>query len=80
MRILRLKSEAEIVGSSKSIRHTKVEILHLKSCFLRNKEKNLTQIFERPLQLNYSVGVRDVFTLVMICIWHSNRQSRMSGV
>ena len=58
----------------KSIRHTKVEILRLKSCFLRMKE-NLTQIFERHFQLNYSVGVRDGFTLycLMICIWPANR-------
>ena len=34
-RVLRLKPEVQILGSSKSIRHTKVEILHLKSCFLR---------------------------------------------
>ena len=33
--------EVQILGSSKSIRHTKVEILHLKSCFLRNKETKL---------------------------------------
>ena len=73
-RVLRLKPEVQILGSSKSIRHTKVEILRLKSCFLRIKE-NLTQIFERHFQLNYSVGVRDGFTLfcLMIYIWHANR-------
>ena len=33
------------------------------------------QIFERHFQLNYSVDVRDGFTLVclMICIWRVNR-------
>ena len=33
------------------------------------------QIFERHFQLNYSLGVRDGFTLfcLMICIWHANR-------
>ena len=76
-RVLRLKPEAhaQILGSLKSIRHTKVEILHLKSCFFVTKQKNLTQIFERHFQLNYSVFVRDVFTLFcsMICILHSNR-------
>ena len=73
-RVLRLKPEVQILGSPKSIRHTKVEILRLKSCFLRMKE-NLTQIFERHFQLNYSVGVRDGFTLycLMICIWPANR-------
>ena len=75
-RVLRLKPEVQILGSSKSIRHTKVEILRLKSCFLRMKE-NLTQIFERHFQLNYSVGVRDGFTLfcLMICIWPFRPQS-----
>ena len=33
--------EVQILGSSKSIRHTKVEILRLKSCFLRKKETKL---------------------------------------
>ena len=74
-RVFRLKPEVQILGSSKSIRHTKVEILSLKSCFLRNKETNLTQIFEKHFQLNYSVGVGDVFMLfcLIICIWHANR-------
>ena len=36
-RVLRLKPEVQIRCSSKSIRHSKVEILRLKSCFLRNK-------------------------------------------
>ena len=40
-RVLRLKPEVQILGSSKSIRHTKVEILRLKSCFLRKKETKL---------------------------------------
>ena len=33
--------EVQILGSSKSIRYRKVEILRLKSCFLRMKETNL---------------------------------------
>ena len=39
------------------------------------KKKNLTQIFERHFQLNYSVSVRDGFTLfcLIICILHANR-------
>ena len=40
-RVLRLKPEVQILGSSKSIRHTKVEILRLKSCFIRKKETKL---------------------------------------
>ena len=42
--------------------------------FFVRKKQNLTQIFERFFQLNYSVGVRDGFTLfcLMICIWHAN--------
>ena len=40
-RVLRLKLEVQILGSSKSIRHTKVEILRLESCFLRKKETKL---------------------------------------
>ena len=55
-----LKPEVQILGSLKSIRHAKVEILRLKSCFLRKKEtKKKTQIFKRHFQMNYSVGVRD---------------------
>ena len=40
--------------------------------FFVRKKPNLTQIFERHFQLNYSVSVRDGFTLfcLMICIWH----------
>ena len=37
-RVLRLKLEVQILGSLKSIRHTKVKIFRLKSCFLRKKE------------------------------------------
>ena len=40
-RVLRLKPEVQILGSSKSILHTKVEILRLKSRFLRKKETKL---------------------------------------
>ena len=40
-RVFRLKPEVQILGYSKSIRHTKVEILRLKSCFLRKKETKL---------------------------------------
>ena len=53
-RVLRLKPEVQILGSSKSIRHTKVEILRLKSCFrLRKKETkfhtNLWKTFSNEL-------------------------------
>ena len=34
-------AEVQILGSLKSIRHTKVEIPRLKSCFLRKKETKL---------------------------------------
>ena len=66
---------SEILGSSKIIRHTKVEILRLNHLFFERKKRNFTQIFERHFQLNYSVGVRDGFTLVclVICIWCVNR-------
>ena len=57
-RVLRLKPEVQILGSSKNIRHTKVEILHLKSCFLRSNETKLMQIFERHFQLNYRTAWR----------------------
>ena len=40
-RVLGLKPEVQILRSSRSIRHTKVEILRLKSCFLRKKETKL---------------------------------------
>ena len=41
-RVLRLKPEVQILGSLKIIFfHTKVEVLHLKSYFLRNKETKL---------------------------------------
>jgi len=42
--------------------------------FFVTKKQNLTQIFEKHFQLNYSVSVRDVFTLfcLMICIWQAN--------
>ena len=40
-RVFRLKPEVQVLGSSKSIRQTKVEILRLKSCFLRKKETKL---------------------------------------
>ena len=72
-RVLRLKPEVQILGSSKSIRHTKVEIIRLKSCFLRKKETKLHANLWKTF-LNYSVGVRDGFTFVclMICIWRVN--------
>ena len=74
-RVLTLKPEVQILCSSKSFRHTKVESPRLKSCFLVRDKQNLTQIFERHFQLNYSVGVRDGFTLfcLMICICRANR-------
>ena len=51
--VLRLKPEVQILVSSRSIHHTKVEILHLKSCFLHKKETklhaNLWKIFSNEL-------------------------------
>ena len=75
-RVLRLKPEVQILGSSKSIRHTKVEIPRLKSCFLRKKETKLNANHWKRFSTELSVGVRDDgFTLfcLMICIWHANR-------
>ena len=40
-RDLRLKPEVQILGFSKSIRHTKVAIFRPKSCFLRKKKTKL---------------------------------------
>ena len=52
-KVLRLKPEVQILGSSKSILHTKVEILHLKSRFLCNKgtklNSNLWKAFSTEL-------------------------------
>ena len=42
-RVLRLKPEVHILGSLRSIRHTKVEILRLKSYFLHKKETKLSR-------------------------------------
>ena len=36
--------------------------------FFVRKKQNFTQIFERHFQMNYSVGVRDGFTLVCLMI------------
>ena len=44
------------MGSLKSILHTKVEILHLKSCFLRSKETKLNAA---------SHGVRSVLVTIL---------------
>ena len=51
-RVLRLKPEVQILGFSKSIRHSKVEILHLKSSFLRDKEE--VQILGFSKSIRYS--------------------------
>ena len=59
----------QILCSSKSFRHTKVEIPRLKSYFPRKRDQNLTQIFERHFLLNYSVGVCDGFTLFCLMIF-----------
>ena len=72
-RVVRLKPEVHILGSSKSIRHTKVEILHQKSCFLRKKETklnaNLWRVFSTELFCRRSWW----FHVVSRCIWHANR-------
>ena len=74
-RVLTLKPEVQIPCSPKSVRHTKVEIFIWNHVFFVIKKQNVTQIFERHFQLNYSVGVRDGFTLfcLMSCIWHAKR-------
>ena len=74
-RVLGLKPEVQILRSSRSIRHTKVKFFVWNHVFFERKKQNFTQIFERHFQMNYSVGVRDGFTLVcsMICIWRVNR-------
>ena len=36
-----VETRVQILGFSKSISYSKVEILHLKSCFLRDKETKL---------------------------------------
>ena len=75
-RVVRLKPEVHILGFSKSIRHTKVEILQQKLCFLRTNETKLNaNLWRVSFQLNYFVGVRDGFTFfcLTICIWHANR-------
>ena len=71
-RVLRLKPEVQILGSSKSIRHTKVEILRLKSCFLRKKETKLNANLWKTFSTE--VFCRNGFTLFcsMICIWRAN--------
>ena len=46
-RVLTLKPEVQILCSSKSFRHTKVEIPRLKSYFPRKRDQNLTQIFKK---------------------------------
>jgi len=73
--VLRLKAEVQILGSSKSVRHTKVEILRLKSCFLHKKETKLSRKINLWKTFFVVVGVRDCFTLIclMICIWRVNR-------
>ena len=74
-RVLRLKPEVQILGSSKSIRHTKVEVLRLKSCFLRKKETklnaNLWKAFSTELFCRRSWWFHVI--CLMICIWHANR-------
>ena len=64
-RVLRLKPEVHVLGSSRSIHHTKVEILRLKSCFLHTKETKLS----RKINLwktFFFVGVRDSFTFFLV--------------
>ena len=73
-RVLRLKPEVQILRSSKSIRHTKVEILRLKSCFLRKKETklhaNLWKTFSNELFCRRSWWFH--VALLMICISRVN--------
>ena len=71
--------EVQILVSSKIIFFIqKYKFFVWNHIFFVAKKQNLTQIFERHVQLNYSVGVRDVFTLfcLMICTWHAKRGKR----
>ena len=61
-RVLRLKPEVHILGSPRSIRHTKVEILRLKSYFLHKKETKLS----RKMKDIFFVGVRNSFTFFLV--------------
>ena len=64
-RVLRLKPEVQILGSSKRICHTKKFFPRNHVFFIRNKQ-NFRQIFERHFQMNYSVRIHDGFTLVCL--------------
>ena len=68
-------AEVQILGSLKSILHTKVEIPRLKSCFLRKKETklnaNLWNAFSSELFCRRSWWFHDV--LLNNCILHTNR-------
>ena len=76
-RVLVLKPEVQILGSSKSIRQTKVEILRLKSCFLRKKETklhaNLWKTFSNELFCWRSWLFHVKLFSLMICIGRVNR-------
>ena len=75
-RVLRLKPKVQILGSSKSIRHTKVAILRLKSCFLRKKETklhaNLWKAFSTELRCRRSWW----FDVVLLNDLHFARKPR----
>ena len=72
----RLKPKVQILGSSKSIRHTKVAILRLKSCFLRKKETklhaNLWKAFSTELRCRRSWW----FDVVLLNDLHLARKPR----
>ena len=61
-RVLRLKPEVQILGSSKNIRHTKVEILHLKSCFLRSNETKLNANLWKAFSTELSHCLKGLYT------------------
>ena len=79
-RVLRLKPEVHILGSSRSIRHTKVEILRLKSCFLHKKETNFHAklIFERHFFLLEFVIVSRFFWCLSFLLSPSNLNVSLS--
>ena len=65
MRVLRLKPEVHILGSSRSIRHTKVKFFVWNHVFFIRKKQNFHAklIFERHF---FFVGVRDSFTFFLV--------------
>ena len=75
-RVFRLKPEVQILGYSKSIRHTKVEILRLKSCFLRKKETKLNANLWKAFSTELSCRRSWWFHVVLLNALHLARKPR----